>query len=97
MAQFPDLKGTDRRKLVRQTARSVLPNACETKLFFTANARAIRHIVEMRGSVHADSEIREFAVELAKIVKREAPNIFADVEITEENGLETVQIRHSKV
>lgn len=93
----PELKGTDRRKLVRQTARSVLPNACETKLFFTANARALRHIIEMRGSVHADSEIRELALELAKIVKRESPNIFSDIEIATENGVETVRLTHSKV
>jgi len=93
----PDLKGTDRRKLVRQSARSVLPNACETKVFLTMNARAIRHIIEMRGSTHADTEIREFALQLAKIVKAESPNIFADVEIATEDGIETVQVTHSKV
>jgi len=93
----PDLKGTDRRKLVRQSARSVLPNACETKVFLTMNARAIRHIIEMRGSAHADTEIRELALQLAKIVKAESPNIFADVEITTEDGIETVNVTHSKV
>lgn len=93
----PELKGTDRRKLVRQSARSVLPNACETKIFITANARALRHIVEMRGSPHADTEIRELAVQLAKLVKAESPNIFADIEIVEENGIEIVRVIHSKV
>ncbi len=33
--------GTQRRKLARQAARSVLPNATETKIFVTANARAL--------------------------------------------------------
>lgn len=93
----PELKGTDRRKLVRQSARSVLPNACETKLFLTANARAIRHIIEMRGSAHADTEIRELAVAMAKTVKAESPNIFADVEIVREGDIETISVTHSKV
>ena len=34
---------TLRRKMARQAARSVLPNATETKIFVTANACALRH------------------------------------------------------
>ena len=41
---------TLRRKRARQTARSVLPNAAETKIVVTGNARAWRHFLEMRGS-----------------------------------------------
>ena len=95
--KYPELAKTDRRKMVRQTARSVLPNACETKVFVSANARALRHFVEMRGSAHADTEIRELALALAKIVKAESPNIFADVEIVVEEGIEVVRVGHSKV
>ena len=36
----PDADRTTRRKSARQAARSVLPNATETKIFVTANARA---------------------------------------------------------
>ena len=36
----PDTDRTTRRKAARQAARSVLPNATETKIFVTANARA---------------------------------------------------------
>ena len=53
---------TLRRKLARQAARSVLPNATETKIFVTANARALRHFIELRGSRHAEVEIRKLAV-----------------------------------
>ncbi len=96
-AKYPELAGTERRKLVRQSARSVLPNACETKLFVTANARSWRHFCEMRGSAHADSEIRNLAVMIAKILKEESPNIFGDIEIATENGVEITQVKHSKV
>lgn len=69
---------TTRRKKARQAARSVLPNATETKIFVTANARALRHFVEMRGSRHAEDEIRKVAVAMVRILQREAPNLFGD-------------------
>lgn len=97
MQQHPELAPTDRRKKVRETARSVLPNACETKIFVTANARALRHFVELRGSAHADAEIRELAVTMAKLLKEESPNLFADVNIIAEDGIETVSVTHSKI
>jgi thymidylate synthase (FAD) len=72
---------TLRRKLARQAARSVLPNATETKIFVTANARAIRHFIELRGSRHAETEIRKLAVQVLRIMQREAPNLFGDYEL----------------
>lgn len=95
--KYPDMTKTDQRKLVRQTARSVLPSACETKIFVTANARALRHFIELRGSIHADAEIRELAVDVAKILLKESPNLFADVEISYEQETEVVRVAHSKI
>jgi thymidylate synthase (FAD) len=69
---------TQRRKLARQAARSVLPNATETKIFVTANARALRHFIEMRASRFAEVEIRKLAVQLLRILQQEAPNLFGD-------------------
>lgn len=72
---------TLRRKLARQAARSVLPNATETKIFATANARALRHFIEMRGSRHAEVEIRKLAVQVLRVMQVEAPNLFGDYEL----------------
>jgi thymidylate synthase (FAD) len=72
---------TMRRKLARQAARSVLPNATETKIFVTANARALRHFIEMRASRHAEVEIRKLAVQVLRIMQTEAPNIFGDYQL----------------
>lgn len=69
---------TARRKAARQAARSVLPNATETKIFVTANARALRHFLEARGSRHADPEIRTLAVLVLELLRAEAPNLFGD-------------------
>lgn len=93
----PEMTATDRRKIVRQSARSVLPNACETKIFITANGRALRHFFEMRGSIHADAEIRELAIMMCRLVKEESPNIMADVDVVLEDGVEVISVKNSKV
>lgn len=83
-AKFGDLEGkTLRRKAARQAARSVLPNATETKIFVTANSRALRHFIELRCSEHAEVEIRKVAAEILRIMRREAPTIFGDYERVE--------------
>ena len=69
---------TLRRKLARQAARSVLPNATETKIFVTANARALRHFIELRGSRHAETEIRKLAIAVLRRMQQEAPHLFGD-------------------
>ncbi|HEV2424481.1 MAG TPA: FAD-dependent thymidylate synthase [Terriglobia bacterium] len=96
--QHPEMAPRDRRKWARQAARSILPNACETKIFVTGNSRAWRHFLELRGSIHADTEIRLLAVEVARVLTKESPNIFHDVEIIDESdGLPSVRVQHSKV
>jgi thymidylate synthase (FAD) len=72
---------TLRRKMARQAARSVLPNATETKIFVTANARALRHFIEMRASRHAEVEIRKLAVQVLRIMQQEAAHLFGDYEL----------------
>jgi thymidylate synthase (FAD) len=74
----PDADRTTRRKAARQAARSVLPNATETKIFVTANARALRHFLEMRGSGFAEPEIRKLANRLLDVLQKDSPNLFGD-------------------
>jgi thymidylate synthase (FAD) len=76
----PDADRTTRRKTARQAARSVLPNATETKIFVTANARALRHFLEQRGSVFAEPEIRKLAGKILDILQQESPHLFGDYE-----------------
>lgn len=96
--KYPELAPRDRRKWARQAARAILPNACETKIFITGNSRSWRHFLELRGSIHADTEIRLLAVEICKALQRESPNIFQDVELADEpDGMPSVRIVHSKV
>ena len=89
---------TDRRKAIRQAARSVLPNATETKIFVTANVRAWRHFIEMRGAVYADWEIRAVALQILDLLQEEAPLLFGDFEVAElPDGTRTATPEFSKV
>jgi thymidylate synthase (FAD) len=89
---------TLRRKLARQAARSVLPNATETKIFVTGNARAFRHFVEMRASRHAEVEIRKLAIKVLQILQQEAPNIFGDYQLVAlPDGTQEAFTTHRKV
>jgi len=94
--RHPELSRTSKRKMARQAARSVLPNATETKIFVSANARALRHFIELRGSAAAEPEIRKVAVKLLRIMQREAPNLFGDIEIValEDGSLGTATVHH---
>ncbi len=89
---------TLRRKLARQAARSVLPNATETKIFVTGNGRAWRHFIELRASEHAEVEIRAVAVMILKTLQQEAPNVFGDYTLkTLADGSQVAHTAHRKV
>ena len=72
---------TTMRKNVRQAARSVLPNATETKIFVTANVRALRHFMELRGNKHAEPEIRAVAHTTWEILSKECPALVKDINL----------------
>jgi thymidylate synthase (FAD) len=98
-AKFAHLEDkTLRRKKAREAARSVLPNATETKIFVTANARALRHFIEMRADPAADAEIRKVAVAVLKRLQAESPNLFGDYTLTDlPEGGQTASTTHRKV
>jgi len=76
----------------------VLPNATETIIFVTANARALRHFIELRGSEWAETEIRKVALQMLRIMQREAPSIFGDYRIERlPDGTEVARTQFEKV
>ncbi|MEG2002810.1 MAG: FAD-dependent thymidylate synthase [Clostridia bacterium] len=59
-----------------EDARFVLPNASETKMLVTMNARELLHFFELRCCNRAQWEIREIAWQMLGICKAIAPSIF---------------------
>lgn len=59
-----------------EDARFVLPNACETQIICTMNARSLINFFSHRCCNRAQWEIRSLANEMLKLVIKVAPNIF---------------------
>lgn len=59
-----------------QDARFILPNAAETKIMVTMNARELLHFFHQRCCNRAQWEIRRMAEEMLKLVRKTAPVIF---------------------
>ncbi len=59
-----------------EDARYVLPNACETKIIATFNARSLLNFFNERCCERAQWEIRDMACTMLKLVKEVAPTIF---------------------
>ena len=60
----------------REDARFVLPNAAETKIIITMNARELLHFFSQRLCNRAQWEIRAMAFAMLKLVKPLAPTVF---------------------
>lgn len=72
---------TKRRKLARQAARYILPNATETKIVVTSNFRGWLEFFSKRATEEADLEIADVAVEILKQLQGLAPNVFGHLTI----------------
>jgi thymidylate synthase (FAD) len=87
-----------RRKMAREAARSVLPNATEVKIVVSANVRAWRTMLELRLGEGAELEIRRMAVGVLRVLQLESPAFFADFEIYRtEDGSEAGRVGYHKV
>jgi thymidylate synthase (FAD) len=87
-----------RRKMAREAARSVLPNATEVKIVVSGNVRAWRTMLELRLGEGAELEIRRMAVGVLKALSAAAPSFFADFEIYKaEDGSEAGRVGFHKV
>ena len=67
----------DAAKLANEDARFVLPNACETRMIVTMNARELLYFFSLRCCKRAQWEIRAVADEMLRLCKEVAPEIFA--------------------
>jgi len=60
----------------QEDARFVLPNAAETKIVVTMNARELRHFFRVRCCRRAQWEINEMAWQMRRLVREVSPYLF---------------------
>lgn len=68
------------RKQAREAARSVLPNAVETRIVVSGNHRAWTEVILRRIAPDADAEIREFSRLALEALRPTAPTIYKEVD-----------------
>lgn len=87
-----------RRKLAREAARSVLPNATEVKIVVSGNARAWRTMLELRCGEGAELEIRRLGLACLRLLQREGGSLFSDFEIyVADDRQEAARVAYHKV
>lgn len=64
------------KKAANEDARFVLPNACETKIIMTMNARSLYNFFKLRTCSRAQWEIRELAEKMLEKLKEVSPVLF---------------------
>lgn len=62
--------------VAREDARYVLPNACETSIVATFNARSLHNFFRLRCCFRAQWEIRRLAYRMLSQVRKVAPTLF---------------------
>ncbi len=61
-----------------EDARFILPNAAETKIIITMNARELLHFFSVRCCNRAQWEIRDLATEMLRLARNILPGIFSE-------------------
>lgn len=64
--------------------RRLAPDGVATSMVWTANIRALRHVIASRTDAGAEEEIREVAAQLGAIMKVECPQLFDDFVVTDD-------------
>ena len=68
----------DYKKKITSFMRRFAPEGRATSLVWTANARTLRHVIEMRTAAGAEAEIRELFTIILQLMQRESPALFGD-------------------
>ena len=82
-----DKLGFEEKKKVTSALRRILPNGQSNEIAVSFNIRAIRHMVMMRTSRHAEWEIRKVFSDVYKAIKEDYPMVFYGAKETEVNGI----------
>jgi thymidylate synthase ThyX len=66
------------KKEVTSALRRLAPIGLSTDILWTANARTLRHVIEMRTAEGAEEELRLVFDKVARLMQAEAPGLFQD-------------------
>lgn len=85
------------KKKVTSAMRRIAPQGLATTIGWSANARTLRHVIEMRTHPAAEEEIRRIFGMVGHIVMERYPNLFGDYQVEAVEGLPVFRTEFRKV
>jgi thymidylate synthase (FAD) len=82
------------KKILTSAFRRIIGNGQANHIIATYNHRSLRHIIEVRTSIHAEEEIRIAFIKLFNLLRGKYPAIYGDASVNDEGE---VIFEHSKV
>ncbi len=86
-----------RKKEITSAMRRIAPIGVATSIGWSANIRALRHIIEARTEPSSEEEIRLVFGKIGEIVRERYPVLFADYRVETVNGLPWYRTENEKV
>jgi thymidylate synthase (FAD) len=74
------------KKEVTSALRRLAPLGLSTDIIWTANARTLRHVIEMRTAPGAEEELRVVFDQIARMMQAEAPGLFQDFAVQDDGS-----------
>lgn len=78
--EFTDDMDFSAKKILTSKVRRIAPLGLATEEGWSANVRALRHVIEMRTDSYAEEEIRIIVDQIARIMQKKCPLLFGDYE-----------------
>lgn len=92
-----NLKDFATKKKITSALRRLLPNGQSNEIGFSCNFRALRHILTMRTSRHAEWEIRHVFNQFYNLLKEEYKTILFDAKAENVDGLLEITFENEKI
>ncbi len=86
-----------KKKELTSAFRRIVGNGAATNILATYNHRALRHLIALRTSRHAEEEIRLVFADLFKQLRHRYDAIYSDATVEEVNGIPEVTFKVEKV
>jgi thymidylate synthase (FAD) len=92
-----NIKDFSIKKKITSAMRRILPNGQANEIGFSLNLRSLRHLIELRTSVHAEWEIRLIFNQVYDLIFQKYPAIFVDASKEWIDGAYQITFKNKKI
>lgn len=92
-----EIKDFSIKKKITSALRRICPNGQSNEMGFGLNLRSLRHLIELRTSIHAEWEIRLIFNQIYELVKDKYPAIFEDAKVEWIENANQITFKNKKI